>query len=1048
MPRYGSCGIRNTTPAKFTYLCPLIYVLFMPFNEDSRVKIPAILHLCRLGYQYLPLASAKRDVNTNIFTDIFTDNIQRLNPGISSAETKSLLDKLTLALDNEDVGRAFHEMITSDSRPTLIDFANFRNNSLHVVTELTCANAGEEFRPDITLLVNGLPLVFIEVKKPNNPGGIREEYRRIQYRFSNKKFRRFINITQLMLFSNNMEYDELGTEPFQGAFYATPAYGEVKFNFFREEDPPAPNEALPPLSDETENAVLRDNNLVSIKQSAEFRTNKNPDSPTNRLCTSLLYPERLAFFLRYALAYVKTDKGLQKHVMRYPQFFATRAIERKLDRGVKSGIIWHTQGSGKTALAFYNVKYLTHYFAAKGVIPRFYFIVDRIDLLNQAAGEFKSRGLVVHEISSREEFVRDIKMTTAIHNSAGKPEITVVNIQKFENDPDVVSRKDYKINIQRVYFLDEVHRSYNPRGSFLASLRESDVNAIRIGLTGTPLLKNEANSTDLFGGYIHKYYYNASIADGYTLRLIREDIEISYALKLKESLEKIRVLRGSASRAAAYADTGFVKELLDYIVSDFELARETLGDDSIGGMVVCDSNEQAEEMERVFNEKYAVPDTEPVSMAAESKGLNYQKGENRVRTAALILHDSGSKVFRKSLVDEFIAGKVDLLIVNKMLLTGFDAPRLKRLYLTRVIKAHNLLQALTRVNRPYKKHQYGVVVDFADIKREFDQTNRDYFQELQSELGDEMVHYSSLFKSEAEIEQEISRIKEVMFLYDTQDAENFSRQISEIRDKKTVLELTGALNGARDLYNLIRLSGRYEMLEKLDFSKISLLARAAGNRLDAINAMEALNNKSEIGNLLDIALEEVIFSFKKIATEELVLADELKNTLRKTREMLRSNFDPRDPEFVSLKDELERIFRAKDLTEVSSEEMKANMKELEHIHKQAGELDRKNRLLKAKYDNDAKYARLHKRLMEKNPLTDSENKLFEALQSLKKEVDAEIEKNAGMLENENYVEKLILRLIVSELKTRHGLPLNTEQSKAINLMVVKEYLNEYHVRVA
>ena len=151
---------------------------------------------------------------------------------------------------------------------------------------------------------------------------------------------------------------------------------------------------------------------------------------------------------------------------------------------------------------------------------------------------------------------------------------------------------------------------------------------------------------------------------------------------------------------------------------------------------------------------------------------------------------------------------------------------------------------------------------------------------------------------------------------------------------------------------------------------------------------------------------------------------------------------------VSLKDELERIFRAKDLTEVSSEEMKANMKELEHIHKQAGELDRKNRLLKAKYDNDAKYARLHKRLMEKNPLTDSENKLFEALQSLKKEVDAEIEKNAGMLENENYVEKLILRLIVSELKTRHGLPLNTEQSKAINLMVVKEYLNEYHGRVA
>ncbi|MFM8485542.1 MAG: type I restriction endonuclease subunit R, partial [Bacteroidota bacterium] len=102
-------------------------------------------------------------------------------------------------------------------------------------------------------------------------------------------------------------------------------------------------------------------------------------------------------------------------------------------------------------------------------------------------------------------------------------------------------------------------------GSFLASLRESDVNAVRIGLTGTPLLREDAASTKLFGGYIHKYYYNASIADGYTLRLIREDIEISYAIKLKESLERIRVLRGSANRAEMYADRGFVKELLDYI---------------------------------------------------------------------------------------------------------------------------------------------------------------------------------------------------------------------------------------------------------------------------------------------------------------------------------------------------------------------------------------------------------------------------------------------------------------------------------------------------
>ncbi|MFM6265046.1 MAG: hypothetical protein ACKPFA_00820, partial [Dolichospermum sp.] len=89
----------------------------------------------------------------------------------------------------------------------------------------------------------------------------------------------------------------------------------------------------------------------------------------------------------------------------------------------------------------------------------------------------------------------------------------------------VIKTQDYDVNIQRVYFLDEVHRSYNPKGSFLANLIQSDPNAIKIGLTGTPLLGNDYNSKMLFGDYIHKYYYNASIADGYTLRLIREEIE-------------------------------------------------------------------------------------------------------------------------------------------------------------------------------------------------------------------------------------------------------------------------------------------------------------------------------------------------------------------------------------------------------------------------------------------------------------------------------------------------------------------------------------------
>ncbi len=1022
----------------------------MSFNENSRVKIPTILHLMRLGYEYLPLSKAKWDVNTNIFTDIFKTEIQRLNPDLSGSEIQATLDKINLVLDYEDLGKAFYELITDTSGPKLVDFDNFTNNKLHVVTELTCKNGEDEMRPDITLLINGMPLVFIEVKKPNNLEGIQAEYKRMFKRFENKKFRKFINQTQLMIFSNNMEYADGEIQPLQGAFYSTTAYSKPLFNYFREEDTIDLNSILTDVSDELESEILRDNNLIGIKNSPEFITNKDPKSPTHKICNSLLQPQRLSFFLQYAIAYVKEESGLQKHIMRYPQYFATKAIENKLNEGLKKGIIWHTQGSGKTALAYYNVKYLTHFYRTKNIVPKFYFIVDRLDLLIQAGREFKARGLVVHNVNSREEFAKDIKSTSAIHNHSGKLEITVVNIQKFQDDPDVVRNTDYQLNVQRVYFLDEVHRSYNPKGSFLANLNESDTNAIKIGLTGTPLLGSDYNSKTLFGGYIHKYYYNSSIADGYTLRLIREEIETSYHLKLKQALQDIEILKGNSDKKLVYAHPKFVEPMLEYIVQDFEKARIAMNDNTIGGMVVCDSADQAEQMMAIFNHTYAVQEPEEYLMAAEPK-LDYaqkQKQDSKVTNAALILHDAGTKTEREDLVEEFKAGKIDLLFVYNMLLTGFDAPRLKKLYLARVIKAHNLLQTLTRVNRTYKDFKYGYVVDFADIQREFDKTNQDYFKELQNELGDEMQHYSNLFKTKEEIENDIQQIKDVLFHYDTVNAEIFSQQISEINDRGTILQLAKALNTAKELYNLIRLSGNYDLLDKLDFHKLTLLSREANNRLALINTREALENNVDTSNLLNVALEEVIFAFTKIKEEEMILADQLKNILQRTREMLGGNFDPHDPIFISLREELERLFKKKNLSEVSKEEMESNIRELEKIYMEAKELERKNQLLKAKYDNDAKYARLHKRLMEKDPLTDSESKLFEALQSLKKEVDTQIQQNSNMLENDSYIEKMMGRIVIDQLMKKHKLPLDPDSSKRINALIIKEYMNEYYGRVA
>lgn len=1030
------------------------------FNEDSRVKIPTILHLMRLGYQYLSLKDHSWDLDSNIFPELFKKAISKINQGIEEDEARRLLNDVKLLLDNEDLGRAFFERLSERSNIKLIDFENFNNNSFHVVTELTCKNGDEEFRPDITLLINGMPLVFIEVKKPNNREGILAERDRINKRFQNSKFKRFANITQFMIFSNNMEYDEGDPEPIQGAFYASSSYHKPVFNYFREEEVLNLTALLKSVSDEDELRVLKDNNLEVIRSNPEFQTNKQPERPTNRICSSLVSRGRLAFILRYALTYVSESEGLQKHIMRYPQLFATKAIEDKLNTGVKKGIIWHTQGSGKTALTFYNVRFLTDYFQRQQVIPKFYFIVDRLDLLQQALREFTARGLTVYTVNSREEFARDIKATQVIHNHSGKPEITVVNIQKFEDDPDVVSTKDYNVAIQRVYFLDEVHRSYNPKGSFLANLSQSDTNAIKIGLTGTPLLGDDYNSRALFGDYIHKYYYNASIADGYTLRLIREEISTQYKIELQKALEEAEVKMGDVDRKLIYAHPSFVEPMLDYIVTDFEKSRGALNDASIGGMVICDSSEQAEQMFEIFNAVYAetpllpqkhINSTCEVLEVAEPTPVAYSesiKQAQKVKSAALILHDIGTKEERKNWVEDFKAGKIDLLFVYNMLLTGFDAKRLKKLYLGRVIRKHNLLQALTRVNRPYKNFRYGYIVDFADIRKEFDATNKAYFDELQSELGNEMEHYSHLFKSQEEIKQEIEHIKDVLFRFDTENMEEFCNQISQIQDRDTVLALKKALADARSLYNLIRLQGDYESLADLDFAKLNVLYRETSNHLDLLNLKNDLESGQDTSNLLNRALEDVIFKFVKIGEEELVLADKLKSTLRQTREALASNFDQQDPQFISLKEELERLFKKKNLSEVTQDEMVANIDALNKIYDRVKELNRQNNQLRQKYLGDAKYARIHKRLQERQSkqgdISESERKIFAALAGVKIDADEQVLNNSQILDNEGYFERQMMPLVITRFMKEQQIKLNADASRYINHLVVAEYLKEFN----
>lgn len=995
--------------------------------EDSRVKIPALVHFTRLGYTYMSIKDKERNVDydgdTNIFYSQFLSAVNRINQTeLTLEDAKKIIGELKIKLDNDDLGKSFFKILQSGiDGIKLIDFSDITGtkNDYTVVTELPYENGDDNFRPDIVVLINGIPLSFIEVKRQNNREGILTERSRMERRFSNKIYRRFVGITQFTVFSNNNEYDDSDIEPIQGAFYASSSYKRMFFSKFREQREDELKADMKPIVTETEEFVLSDNNLIAIKGTPEYVSSLSEKSPTNRIITSLYTKERLLFLLKYGICYKTTTNKdgiteIEKHIMRYPQLFATLAIRDKLREGVRKGVIWHTQGSGKTALAYSNVHFLSDYFSKEeGKIAKFYFIVDRLDLAEQAKNEFEARGLKVKLIKDKEEFIADIT-NPGESNTSGKVTMTVINIQKFSKE-SVTKPSDYNVDVQRVYFLDEAHRSYNPTGSFLANLMASDRDAVQIALTGTPLIGDGYNTKDVFGNYIHKYYYNQSIADGYTLKLIREEIETTYKNQLNATLDQI-VRQGSIAKKNLYAHPKFVEKMVDYIIQDFEEGRTAL-DSSIGAMIVCDSSEQAREVDRQLKRFSAY-------------------------THALVLHDEGTKQDRKNDQEEFKKGNIDILVVYNMLLTGFDAPRLKKQYLARMIKAHNLLQTLTRVNRPYKGYHYGYVVDFANIKDEFDKTNKAYFDELQSELGDEVQNYSNIFKSKEDIEIDLNDVKNQLFLYDTSNVVSFINQISEIDDKKQLLNLRQALENYKAMYNLIRLYGYEDLYTHFNVENAIKCLNEVNNRISIINLKNSIDSSEDMSQILNMALDQIDFQFRKIKEEELIIADAFRDTLEKTRrEIVDRCLDPKDPEYISLLDELKRVFKKKNIEELTADEMKQMMGDLNALKKKAEKRNLADRMLAVKYSGDVKYMRTHKRIMNSPPPITDAVTIHRILMTVKSKADDQIAHNENILDNEEYfiksLQPIILRACMGE-----KVKLDKPQLMFIDNCLSKEYILE------
>ena len=994
----------------------------MEFSENTRVKIPALVHATRLGYKYLSLKDYKNEIDeeTNIFKNIFKESINRINNlELSDDNITKLINELSFSLANDDLGRQFYKYLINGYKGIkLIDFEDEKNNEYNVVTELTYKNGEDEFRPDVIMLINGMPLGFLEVKKPNNREGILAERNRINDRFKNKKFKKFVNITQLLLFSNNQEYNEDSGVPIEGAFYGTTSYNNVFFNCFREEDTSIFSK-IQDLDYVQENNILKDNNYVSIKGTPEYSTNLSSTSPTNRLITSLFHKSRILKLLKYGIVYVERSNKdgiieIQKHVMRYQQFFATLAIENTLDKNIKKGVIWHTQGSGKTALAYYNVKYITDYFQKRGKVAKFYFVVDRLDLLKQASQEFTARGLEVTRVNSKEEFKNTIKETSAV-SKTGNLTINVVNIQKFSEDSSV-KEADYNVDVQRIYFLDEAHRSYNPKGSFLANLFASDREGIFIGLTGTPLIGENYSTKDIFGDYIHKYYYNKSIADGYTLKLIREGIETSYKTELNNTLDEIKRTLGLSKEEEIFAHPKYTKALTKYIVDDFKKSRLMYNDETIGGMIVCDSQAQAR---NVFSDL-----------------ADYDLSK------ALILYNEDDKKTRSEEVDDFKKGKIDILVVQNMLLTGFDAPRLKKIYLGRVIKAHNLLQTLTRVNRPYKNFKYGYVVDFADIREEFDRTNAAYFNELQQQLGEDFKNYSNIFLSQEEIEKSIKDIENKLFEYDSENLEIFSQQINEL-EKKNLIDLKKIMITYKDLYNVIKAFGYNDLLGRIKIDRVSKMVHEVERRIDIINLTNKENQ--DTASMLNVALANIDFNFRKISEEELVIADKYKQKFDEVRKEFLINIDKDDMKYILLFREYNNLFTSINFEDLTVADMNNNTVKLDELMKKIHSLNESNNRLLVKYSGDEKYVKIHKRVLERISEFNQVD-LYEILINLKNEIDDILLRKYDIMDTESYFKQTIMPMTLDEFD-KHNITIVIDEVQFFTEVIVETYLAERSLKL-
>ena len=408
---------------------------------------------------------------------------------------------------------------------------------------------------------------------------------------------------------------------------------------------------------------------------------------------------------------------------------------------------------------------------------------------------------------------------------------------------------------------------------------------------------------------------------------------------------------------------------------------------------------------------------------------------------------------------------IDILIVFNMLLTGFDGPRLKRLYFGRKLKDHNLLQAITRVNRPYKVNRYGYIIDFADMKKNFEETNEAYIKELNrfnntEEIGEDNLPdlFTHVIEDKEYLITQMKKAKQVLFNYTTNNLEEFSSEISTIEDKEVLLELKKVLTEAKDCCNLVRTFGDddlKEVFKKIEILKLPQMLSEVQRHIDLINQKELFKENQETKAIINEAVKEITFSFRRISEEEIKLISggmELNEKWRKTIFGFTENIDKEDPEYITLQEAFMKKFREKGFVIDNVEEFYKKSKELDEIIKKLEELKRKNKVLMNKYRGDKKVVRVHKRISEENKKREKENKspvistenedIMNILNNIKDDVDRKVYDRNDILKKDAYFSQTVMTELSKSIKGL-GFQSDREDRDFIKNRIVKEYMSQY-----